>query len=198
MSFKDLCSWTVFILVYHHADTLSSWDSTHDISESVVDSLWTRQHMLTNIELVDGVNVEKQLLTKPHILKALRRLKSLRISLDPFDHGSSLVAGSLVLQSSPKIDTIILDYSKFGEVGQQLQPEGSEGDDLAQKLFHPFLPRRGAPLSLHRLELTEVDLRWSSQTVAPALEFAKEAPTTGDTTDQVPEIDESRPCCGRY
>lgn len=59
----------------------------------------------------------------------------------------------------------------MGGMAEPLQPEDVIGGDSAQKLFHPFLPRRGAPLTLRRLELFAVDLRWSEQTLAPALEF---------------------------
>ncbi|MCJ1302307.1 hypothetical protein MMC08_005110 [Hypocenomyce scalaris] len=44
--------------------------------------------------------------------------------------------------------------------------------DPEQTLFHPFLPRCGSPLALRRLELNYVDLRWSADTVAPALNFS--------------------------
>ena len=146
------------MLFRYNADMNYSWDSVNNIPENVSASLWARQHFLTNIELVCGVNVEEQLLKKPHVLKALKCLKSLRIAPD---HDSFWEAGSLVLRSGCKIDTLILNDSALGGMGEQLQPEGLEHGDPAQKLFHPFLPRRGLPLTLRRLELIKVDLRWS-------------------------------------
>lgn len=68
-----------------------------------------------------------------------------------------------------KIDTVILNYSPSVGVDDQLAFEASSKGDPILKLFRPSLPGRGLPLALRCLELSEVDLRWSSSDVTPAL-----------------------------
>ena len=142
--------------------------------------LWDRQHNLTNLELISCYDLDVIFLEKPQFLKEFKGLRSIRIMSDMPDCYSQWEAGCLVLRSTCEIDTLILDYWATKSLAQPLQPEGMNKIagpedphfDPEQTLFHPFLPRCGSPLALRRLELNYVDLRWSADTVAPALNFS--------------------------
>lgn len=152
----------------HLADVLSSWDSGTPIAGNVLTSLWARQHNLTNIEFGTGLSLQDEFVNKPHVLKNLKCLKSVKLMPSSSGHWA---AAAMVLQSNRTIDTVILDYSPSGGVDDQLLFEASSEGDPVLKLSRPFLPGRGAPLALRHLVLSEVDLRWSSSTVAPALDL---------------------------
>lgn len=129
-------------------------------------SLWERQKNLVNIQFLPGPDFEELLTRRPAVLTSLKSLKHLH--LVPISN-SYWDTGTLILISSNKIETLILDLWPYEEDDIRV---GRLDDDIhfgVLKMKEFFAPFAVTLLFLTKLELRNIRLHESTHAIISAL-----------------------------
>ncbi|KAL9578720.1 MAG: hypothetical protein Q9212_005542 [Teloschistes hypoglaucus] len=163
-------------------DSLSifRWNSLHRIPAQVLRLLWTRQHKLTQAELVSCDSNLDQVIEELNICGHSFHEHITHLRLTEGGKGTIPTAAYQLLQARPNIDTLTLSFLRFApEMVTQSQENEGQGQEhtyyqrLLKRLFAPPQPYRFAgPLSLREMNLYSVDLNDSPGHMFPAVNLA--------------------------
>lgn len=145
----------------------ASWNSRTVLPANMVSVLWTRQRMLENIEIMPYFTSIDQFfwVNGQPISNGMDNINSLSI------RSTSLrvpEAAIFLLKNKPKIASLVLNFRLWGSAA------GSVGDNRCRILFGiPESLEAPTRFALQNLELHNVNLQSSSESIVAALEFGK-------------------------